>query len=98
MAYKDSLLVAPSPARQQLWIKRKSSAPGEVQGDVVFRSGLVTGSVHVASSLMDETWDVSTFNLEFLVRTLEVSRAGIWTCRRHLTGQECCPGDQEDGQ
>lgn len=82
MAYKDSLLVLPSPARQRFWIKRKSSAPGEVQGDITFRSGLVTGSVHVASSLMDETFDVSTFNLEF-----------FGTNVRGATGQEFGPAD-----
>lgn len=82
IAYNDSLLVVPSLTRQRLWIKGKSSAPGEVQGDITFRAGLVNGSVHVASSLTDETWDVSSFNLEF-----------FGTNVRSATGQEFGPVD-----
>jgi len=65
LTYNDTLVVAQSLMPRHLWIKRKFSSPVEISGDVVFRSGAVTRTVHLASGLMNETWDVATFNLEF---------------------------------
>lgn len=82
LSYVDSLWVVPPPNPQRLWIKRMSASPEEIQGEILFTSGLVTESLQVASRPTDETWDVATFNLEF-----------FGTNVRNATGQEFGPAD-----